>query len=326
MPISNRTISVTVFDVDQNGAPDAIFASMGYENSLLSNDGNGGFTLAELPGGKLLTTSTAVGDLDDDGYFDIVFGNTNAEFDQILWSPEGGLFYAANLLSNHSTEYVVLGDMDNNGYLDIVFGKRGPNILHVHDGVNYVPTSLPGGIQDTRSIAVADMNKDGLLDVLVGNCNSPSQLLLNNGSYNFIVQNLTVDSCVYDIKIADFDRDGHTDVAFGISEYSARDVILFNDGNATFDVQELPGAGATWGLDMDIGDLDSNGYIDLVVVEDGAYHLIMNYGGRNFTSYRFDMDEGFARFALGDMNLDGRIDMVFANYNGAGRILYNEGS
>jgi hypothetical protein len=93
MPISNRTIAVTVFDVDQNGAPNAIFASMGFENSLLLNDGSGGFTLAELPGGKLHSTSTEVGDLNNDGYFDIIIGNFNDEFDQIVWNDDGEGFY-----------------------------------------------------------------------------------------------------------------------------------------------------------------------------------------------------------------------------------------
>lgn len=216
--------------------------------------------------------------------------------------------------------------MDNNGYLDVVSGVSGQNILmQDDDGGIHVLTNLEGGMQDTRSIAVADMNEDGLPDVIVGNCHSPSQLLLNSGSYHFIVQNLTIDSCVYDIEIADFDRDGHIDIAFGISKHNGKNLILFNDGNANL-ISKYSQALGPWGLDIDAGDLDSNGYLDLVIVEDGAYHMVMNNGDHNFTAHRFDMDEGYTRFALGDMNLDGRIDMVFANYNGAGRILYNEGS
>jgi hypothetical protein len=130
---------------------------------------------------------------------------------------------------------------------------------------------------------------------------------------------------VYDIEIADFDRDGHIDIAFGISKHNGKNLILFNDGNANL-ISKNSQALGPWGLDIDAGDLDSNGYLDLVIVEDGAYHMVMNNGDQNFTAHRFDMDEGYTRFALGDMNLDGRIDMVFANYNGAGRILYNEGS
>jgi hypothetical protein len=44
---------------------------------------------------------------------------------------------------------------------------------------------LPGGNESTSSIAAADMDGDGDLDVLLGNHGSPSELLLNAGDGTF---------------------------------------------------------------------------------------------------------------------------------------------
>ena len=45
---------------------------------------------------------------------------------------------------------------------------------------------LPGGLSSTHSVAVADVNNDGYVDVIVGNYGQINQLILNDGAGGFV--------------------------------------------------------------------------------------------------------------------------------------------
>ena len=68
--------------------------------------------------------------------------------------------------------------------LGIMVGKhKQPNQLLINNGGDgsFTLVDLPGGDMDTESIALGDVDGDGMLDIVVGNDNQPNQLLINNG-------------------------------------------------------------------------------------------------------------------------------------------------
>jgi hypothetical protein len=75
---------------------------------------------------------------------------------------------------------------------------------------------VPGGGANTTSIAVADMDGDGDLDVLLGNYGSPSRVLLNaahDGTFPTSIALLGGGSAgTYSIAAADVDGEGDLDV------------------------------------------------------------------------------------------------------------------
>lgn len=80
---SNRTASITLSDIDQDGDLDALVANGRHwaeQNYIYYNDGNGGFKLAQ-PIGKFLDASYSVksADLNNDGFMDIAVANDNIE-------------------------------------------------------------------------------------------------------------------------------------------------------------------------------------------------------------------------------------------------------
>ena len=76
---------------------------------------------------------------------------------------------------------------------------------------------LPGGSAFTRSIAVADVDGDGDLDVLLGNYNSSSRVLLNvgDGTVPTSIELPGGSANTNSIAAADVDGDGDLDVLLG---------------------------------------------------------------------------------------------------------------
>jgi len=188
---SANTYSVALGDVDNDGFVDIVVGNVGGKNQLLLQTGEDVWaTPIDLPGGSANTQSVSLGDVNGDGRLDIVVGNSNGENELMLQDAEGNFNLDFNFPTSgtESTLAVALGDMDNDGRLDLVVGNNiGSSPAGAHE--LYLQTSnlqwtkstnFPGGSDKvSASVALADMNKDGLLDVVVGNLGQANELLLH---------------------------------------------------------------------------------------------------------------------------------------------------
>ena len=92
---SFRTQSIAIADVNNDGFDDVIVgnsARPGQANQVLINNGNNTFTVLDLPGGDLFTTSIATADVDNDGDIDVIFGNGGRTANQLLLNNGNGTF------------------------------------------------------------------------------------------------------------------------------------------------------------------------------------------------------------------------------------------
>ena len=139
--------------------------------------------------------------------------------------------------------------------------------------------------------------------------------------------------------IADLNGDGHLDVVFAEFGGGQATRIHFNNGSGTtnvFDAGDFAdlGAPALKGDSLAAGDLDNDGDTDIVLGVSGNHvQVFMNDGYGNFSAPMSVVDSSVLSFsfrarsvALGDLDLDGDLDIVAAQETGTTRIYLNDGS
>ena len=299
------------------------------------------------------TQDIAVGDMDGNGHLDIVAGNNGVIKVYLNTGLEESPFADAVGVSvsddKDYTESIALGDVNGDGNLDIVAGNhkpdappgnRGlPNRLYLNNGsenpfANVTGLNITDDDDETRSIALGDMDGDGDLDVVTGNWNQPNRVYLNNGNEdpfaNATVLNITDDGDnTESIALGDMDGDGDLDVVAGNSRINR---LYLNNG------AENPFTGHNITDDPNIthavavGDVDGDGNLDVVFGNfDQLNRLYLNNGSENpfanVTGLNITADDHSTRaIALGDMNGDGRLDVVVGNRNEPSRLYLNNGS
>ena len=282
---------VVAFDANGDPWPDLLFVSedLGGRNELYLSRGPFDYVAATSLPGTGTTNGLAVGDLNGDDAVDAVLGNAGPNF---IWFGDGaGGFQAADPatypVSGLTAQDVELGDIDGDGDLDIVIANdNGSNRLwrNLGDGRFEDATDelLPGGpSRITREADFADVDGDGDLDLFFANvrfvptANPNNRLLLNDGSGKFSWAPddwLPADELsTLDGDFVDLDGDGDLDLVTANSRVTTMLApgpyrVYTNDGAGRFrDATDdwFPGAYEGFGLDVEVGDLDGDGYPDI---------------------------------------------------------------
>jgi hypothetical protein len=99
----------------------------------------------------------------------------------------------------------------------------------------------------TLAIVAADVNNDGIVDLIIGNLYFGNQLLLNTGedaifgsAIDFPCSSGTV---TLSLAVVDMDNDGHLDIAFGNVEQKNQLLMNLGDG---ISYKEPAGLGSSW--------------------------------------------------------------------------------
>jgi hypothetical protein len=210
--------SVAVADMNGDRKPDLVVSNCtncstygdGSVAVLLGN-GDGTFQAAHaIDSGGYAPLSIAVADVNGDGKPDVVVGQCSGptfgcfpgEVGVLLGNGDGTLQTAVNFSSGADVPVAIaVADVNGDGKLDVLVSNQGTDDLHLNgavgvllgngDGTFQPPVIYDAGGVGTAGLAVADVNGDGELDVVVtdkvGSCLTVSTVavLLGNGDGTF---------------------------------------------------------------------------------------------------------------------------------------------
>ncbi len=258
-------------DLDYDGDSDIISSSVGDPVvTFRLNNGDGTFSLHYPIDPFNYPWLMKAADVDNDGDMDFISSNASW-FEQgvFWWENLGNLVFSDSIAiyNDFFADQMVgeydLGDLDNDGDLDMVWTDVMYNIYIFEFENGFEPgfTVPVGG--EVYDITIDDINDDGFNDFAIAVFPDPQIYFRNTGNLQY-TQTITGEvGFLWGIDAADpidFDHDGDTDFLYRLGG-SVR--IFENLGDGVFEtIFYLSRSG---GMDMDIGDLDGDGDLDIVI-------------------------------------------------------------
>lgn len=224
-----------------------------------------------------------------------------------------------------------VGDIDNDGDMDVVLANGrhwpGQNRIFFNNGSGKFSVSKPLGSERATSYSteLADFDKDGDLDIAVGNDMAPNSLFINDGNGNFSKAGNFGENYAptRNIIVADIDKDGDEDIL--ITNRGRQNEICLNNGKGKFNQTLGFGSMSDSTIDLEVADMDNDGDNDLILAnrDEQQNYIYLNNGNLNFTTeVPFGSGKDNTRsVAISDVNKDGQLDIVTANI-GEPNIIY----
>jgi CSLREA domain-containing protein len=298
-------------------ASNTIYFPVGTPSVALSFGAYTAATVASPP------SEMAQGDFNGDGKLDLAVSNSTGNTVSIFLGNGDGTFQPPTFFNTTTNPWgIAVGDLNGDGIPDLVVGSDSAAGLTVAIGNGaggFTATTLPGGICPMYPV-LADFNGDGNLDIVVGNqCNNGILVYLGNGDGTFqspLV--ISGSSRINTLVVADFNGDGNLDIAAANANGGTVDVYL-GVGDGTFSaVTHYPAT--MLAASIAAADFDGDGKIDLVVASGfGSSGLVILRGNGDGTfrpAAVISNASGLSSVAaIGDLNLDGNLDIVGIDQN-----------
>src|SRR4029077_5211972 len=287
--------------------------------------GDGTFQAARIFISANAPAYLAFADFNGDGTLDAVVTNSPDNNISILSGNGDGTFQTPiNMPFSGFPGGVVTGDFNNDGKQDFAvrnaFGN--PSTVDVYfgngDGTFQAPKiSSTGGFLGSLIVA-GDFNGDGKLDLAVSNQDGASPnvaILMGNGDGTFGTPIITPTGggSLQWLAAADFNRDGHLDLI--TTDNTNGDVAIFlGNGDGTFKSPIV--LARKFANRAAVGDFNDDGNPDFVVTSgDGFAYVYLGNGDGTFGSpttvtLGTPLIFGPTWLAVGDFNLDGKLDFV----------------
>lgn len=162
---------------------------------------------------------------------------------------------------------------------------------------------------NSRAIAVGDLNRDGQIDAFIVN-DTELEIWFNNGAGTFNLAQTLANPNGQDVALGDFNRNGFLDAVVG---NSANAQLWLNNGSGGFT------AGATLGSSdsqaVAAGDLNNDTFPDIVVGSSAGQsnQTWINDGSGSFNPGDTLGDSDAQAIGLGDLDDDDNLDIVLGN-------------
>ena len=321
----DTTQAVVLGDVDGDGRLDLVCATTVGAKLYLNTGGS--FTSSPVwigpPG-----AGVALGDVNGDGRLDLVCQSTAES--RLYLNTGGALATSASWVGPGSGVTwgwgsVSLGDVDGDERLDVALSGPNPMII-LNAGGTFAPShAWTGRSETTVRVVLADVDGDGLLDLMRGNSTGGSTLYLNvTGKFGSTPAWPGPVETTLGVALGDVDGDGKLDLVRGNFRQVA---TLYLNTGGTFGTSRAWAGPVENTAAVALGDVNGDGRPDLIRGNTaGKTTLYFNHAGTfGSTPDWSGPAEPTDAVALGDVNDDGRLDLVRGNSGQRTSLYLNQG-
>jgi len=317
--------TLSFFDFDSDGIQD-IVSNCGTSLVWLKNDGQGNFDAPLHIRNIGDVDQILMEDIDNDGHLDLMYASAkDKSFTSLKKAANNEYSFLQSLtIEYNSIGYISLADFNKDGFLDL--------ITVIDQNLYWLENNGNGRFEQSHLImesegwtvlswaGVQDMDMDGDQDVIwitYGSVNWVENI--DKGEFG---QSFSVEASITDAvepTRADFDNNGTTDLfVTNSSAYSELILLIPVEPTGGFGKEKLL---STYALNTEkskSGDMDGDEDEDIVVLEQNKLVWYNNQGDGRFSPInRIHSDitdiQQMLDFEIGDINADGRMDIVSYN-------------
>jgi FG-GAP-like repeat len=334
-------------DLNGDGRVDLAGSNANAASVMLGN-GDGTFRpKTDFPIG-FQTQALAAGDFNSDGRMDLMVTLNTPQLSLALLTGTGtGTFNAPTFFPNTSgfdSPAIAAPDLNGDGRLDLVVmhniecfiapctSARSITVLLGNgDGTFQTPSEVNVGTGPC-SMAVVDLNRDGIKDVAIGGGNTELSVLIGVGNGTFVQQPVVTlvaggdpFSASNDVGVGDLNRDSILDLVVPLGNGHGN-AILIGNGNGTFQIRsriQIDETSAPW--HVAVADYNRDGFLDIArTMGDGSFGLLQILRGNGDGTFQAPNrylvpppSRGGIMILAGDWNADAKPDIAFVE-GGAG--------
>ncbi len=290
IPIQS-TRGVVVGDLNNDNYPDLVFSNSdvsglgGAINRIYFNEQGKGLRSFALGEDKRASYAAVLADMDVDGFMDIIISNSGSANQVYINNKTDGFLDPVDFGSNDNSYHIAVGDIDRDGYPDVVeINDSKPDRVYFNDQngglTRYILIS--DDTYSSSAVALADFNRDGWLDIVIANGfgtdNDNVHIFINDKGERFDYPDrngqVFLAKAAVGLSVGDIDHDGDVDIL--VASHKAKDTetyiknsILLNDGFGVFSDSYQPIWEAYGSHNIEVGDIDLNGKLDVITANDG---------------------------------------------------------
>ncbi len=238
LSVGDGPTGLKLVDLNVDGWLDLVVVNtLGGSLTIFLNDGSGKFNESSFIDALSNPREVISGDFDSDDCQDLVVTNSDSGSISLLSGFCDGTFATQQTIYiGKYTRGLAVGDFDFNGTLDLAVGGRdystaySSDVLVVlfGDGRGTFPTELSISAPYIGGIAAADMDNDGIDDLVAASDSIGVLVNLSNGDGTFDVKSYDAGNDSNQVALGDLDNDGDIDIAVSNNTSPGAITILQN--------------------------------------------------------------------------------------------------
>ena len=342
--VSGKFRSVVIEDMDNDGNMDVIGGATSPGMVTISyGDGRGGVSEPQILPVHGEVRAVAVADFNEDGLNDIVFSAQKESSGIRLWINQSNRQWkqANGPVKINNYQNLKTGDVNTDGHMDIIAANSTEDVkagvqVWLGDGQGgWITESGPTTFGRYMDVAVADLNKDGFLDLIGAGwgIHGSVRVWLGDGTGKWSSIDPLKKGNYYGVSVGDLDNNGNLDIF--AATYQSGFHVFKGDGRGNFSKiagprertktngAANPNAGEVGPLTDSFWeaipfDLNGDGIMDVIASSLDSKGIVVWMKGENREWKKIDnlypATGVYFGLAVADLNADGYQDLCAANH------------